>query len=341
MNRKVFQHRNSWFFCLRGPALSLFCLALGVFGIVFGAMGALRPISSYKCREFDVRTVSVSLATSGDVRADPDSGGRVVGGMRRRKVMGFVGIQTGFGSAGRRRSLRKTWMPADREGLRSLEEATGLVFRFVIGKTSNPRTMLDLRKEIEEYDDFMLLDIEEGYNNLPHKTLAFFRSAYGLYDADFYVKADDDIYLRPDRLSALLAKERSHHLTYLGCMKRGSVFTDPKLKWYEPLSHLIGSEYFLHAYGPIYALSVEVVASLAALPNNSLRMFSNEDVTVGAWMLAMNVNHEHNMALCSTTCSPSSIAVWDLPKCSGLCSPEEQLLALHQMDICSGVPTTS
>lgn len=37
---------------------------------------------------------------------------------------------------------------------------------------------------------------------------------------------------------------------------------------YEPLSHLIGSEYFLHAYGPIYALSVEVVASLAALPNN-------------------------------------------------------------------------
>ncbi|KAF3778458.1 putative beta-1-3-galactosyltransferase 14 [Nymphaea thermarum] len=318
MNRKVFQHRHSWFFFFRRPAVSLFCLAFGIFGIAFGVIVVFRPISGYRCREFDVRTVSVSLTTSGNVVADRDSGGQVVEGTERRKVMGFVGIQTGFASAGRRRSLRKTWMPADREGLKRLEEATGLTFRFVIGKTTDPRKMSDLRKEIEEYDDFMLLDIEEGYSNLPHKTLAFFTSAYGLYDADFYVKADDDIYLRPDRLSALLAKERSHPLTYLGCMKR---------------------EYFLHAYGPIYALSAKVVGNLVALPNNSLRMFSNEDVTVGAWMLAMNVNHEHNMALCQTTCSSSSIAVWDLPKCSGLCSPEEQLLALHQMDICSGAQT--
>ena len=27
--------------------------------------------------------------------------------------------------------------------------------------------------------------------------LAFFKAAYLLFDADFYVKADDDIYLRP------------------------------------------------------------------------------------------------------------------------------------------------
>jgi hypothetical protein len=46
-------------------------------------------------------------------------------------------------------------------------------------------------------------------------------------------------------------------------------------------------------------------------------MFSNEDVTIGAWMLAMNVNHENELALCSSDCSSSSIAVWDIPKCSG------------------------
>lgn len=27
--------------------------------------------------------------------------------------------------------------------------------------------------------------------------LAFFKAAYALYDSEFYVKADDDIYLRP------------------------------------------------------------------------------------------------------------------------------------------------
>ncbi|KAJ6724533.1 BETA-13-N-ACETYLGLUCOSAMINYLTRANSFERASE, partial [Salix viminalis] len=99
-----------------------------------------------------------------------------------------------------------------------------------------------------EYDDFLLVDIEER--------------------VVFYVKADDDIYLRPDRLSTLLAKERSHSQTYLGCMKKGPVFTDPKLKWYEPLSYLLGEEYFYHAYGPIYALSADVVASLVVLRNN-------------------------------------------------------------------------
>ena len=102
----------------------------------------------------------------------------------------------------------------------------------------------------------------------------------------------------------------------------------------------------LQAYGPIYSLSADV-ASLVALRNNrqfihiftyhihicsirylcvtvllnilsiSFRMFSNEDVTIGAWMLAMNVNHEENHQLCQTECTPTSIAVWDLPKCLG------------------------
>lgn len=49
-----------------------------------------------------------------------DGNGGVSGaenGNKRHKVMGFVGIQTGFGSVGRRRSLRKTWMPSDSQGL--------------------------------------------------------------------------------------------------------------------------------------------------------------------------------------------------------------------------------
>lgn len=37
---------------------------------------------------------------------------------------------------------------------------------------------------------------------------------------------------------------------------------------YEPLSSILGKEYFLHAYGPIYALSADVVMSLVALRNN-------------------------------------------------------------------------
>ena len=100
-------------------------------------------------------------------------------------------------------------------------------------------------------------------------------------------------------------------------------------------------------------------------------MFSNEDVTIGAWMLAMNVNHENHKTLCERECSPYSIAVWDIPKCSGsiltfwkriqvlrqpfdknwsqlgfeyvtgagLCNPEKRMLELHKIESCSKSPT--
>ncbi|KAB2043940.1 hypothetical protein ES319_D01G054700v1 [Gossypium barbadense] len=288
----------------------------------------------------DLRSVRVLLDKPGNVNITATSDGDVdVNGTKRHKVMGFVGIQTGFRSVGRRRSLRKTWMPSYHQGLQRLEEATGLAFRFVIGRTNDRSKMAQLGREVAKYDDFLLLDFEEEYSKLPYKTLAFFKAAYALYDSDFYVKADDDIYLRPDRLSLLLAEERSHSQTYLGCMKKGPVFTDPKLKWYEPLSYLLGLEYFLHAYGPLYALSADVVASLVALRNNSFRMFSNEDVTIGAWMLAMNVNFENNRRLCERKCTPTFIAVLDIPKCSGLCNPETRILELHRQEMCSNGST--
>ncbi|XP_072999415.1 probable beta-1,3-galactosyltransferase 14 isoform X1 [Typha latifolia] len=331
------------------PSFSIACFLFGLSGFLFGSISISRPfISPRRCPNSDPISVTVAWDRAGGGAGDvatAEHPGLIGGGSRgRHRAMAFVGIQTGFGSTGRRRSLRETWLPSDRQGLARLvrstllrlEEATGLAFRFVIGKTNDKSKMAALRSEVEEYDDFMLLDIEEEYSKLPYKTLAFFKAAYALFDSEFYVKADDDIYLRPDRLSLLLAEERSHPQTYIGCMKKGPVFTDPKLKWYEPLSYLLGKEYFLHAYGPIYALSADVVASLVALRNNSFRMFSNEDVTIGAWMLAMNVNHENNHALCAPECTASSIAVWDIPKCSGLCNPEVKMLELHKKEICSG-----
>ncbi|KDP32525.1 hypothetical protein JCGZ_14728 [Jatropha curcas] len=323
----------------RSAFLMFFCLFIGISGLIFG----LTAPSGYRCSHTtaDPRSVRVvwDINSNTNLNNNNNDGSVLNTEKKRHKVMGFVGIQTGFGSAGRRESLRKTWMPSDLQGLQRLEESTGLAFRFIIGKTNDKSKMAKLKKEVAEYDDFLLLDIEEQYSKLPYKTLAFFKAAYALFDSEFYVKADDDIYLRPDRLSILLAKERGHSQTYLGCMKKGPVFTDPKLKWYEPLSFLLGKEYFLHAYGPIYALSADVVASLVALRNDSFRMFSNEDVTIGAWMLAMNVNHEDDRALCEPECTPSSIAVWDIPKCSGLCNPETKLLELHQQESCSKSPT--
>ncbi|RRT67863.1 hypothetical protein BHE74_00012524 [Ensete ventricosum] len=178
------------------------------------------------------------------------------------------------------------------------------------------------------HHDFMFVDADEDNYKLPYKTVAFFKAAFNLFDADFYVKADDDIYLRPDRLATLLAKDRAHRLTYIGCMKKGPVITDRNMKWYESSGHLIGNEYFLHAHGPIYALSADIVAALASARNDSLRMFNNEDVTIGSWMLAMNVNHEDTKALCEPICTSTSIAVWSNPRCLGMYSCQNLLCGI-------------
>lgn len=51
-----------------------------------------------------------------------------------------------------------------------LEQATGLSFRFVIGRSKDVTKMARLQKEVDEYKDFMLIDVEEEYLRLPYKT---------------------------------------------------------------------------------------------------------------------------------------------------------------------------
>lgn len=103
------------------PAFSVFCLTVGLLGFLFGAISISRPLfSGSGCSLFKPRSVSVAWGkgNGGNGSGSGSESGIVV--KERHKVMGFVGIQTGFASTGRRRSLRKTWFPSDREGLTRL-----------------------------------------------------------------------------------------------------------------------------------------------------------------------------------------------------------------------------
>jgi hypothetical protein len=64
----------------------------------------------------------------------------------------------------------------------SLEMATGLVFRFVIGHSTDDWKMQELDKEIEEHKDFIRIDVDESYQNLNLKTYGvFFSRCYHLW----------------------------------------------------------------------------------------------------------------------------------------------------------------
>lgn len=81
--------------------------------------------------------------------------------------------------------------------MKELEKEKGIVVRFVIGHSSTPGGVLDKAIDAEEaeHKDFLRLDHVEGYHELSTKTRLYFSTITSLWDADFYVKVDDDVHL--------------------------------------------------------------------------------------------------------------------------------------------------
>jgi hypothetical protein len=81
------------------------------------------------------------------------------------------------------------------------------VVRFVIGHSGAPGGgALDRALDAEEAEtrDFLRLDHAEGYHELSSKTRIYFTTAVATWDADFYVKVDDDVHLNLGTRCALL-----------------------------------------------------------------------------------------------------------------------------------------
>lgn len=109
----------------------------------------------------------------------------------------------------------------------------------------------------------------------------------------------------------------------------------PQWRWYEPQHALLGgASYFAHAWGSAYVVGGRVAADLGAMRDGALRHFANEDVTIGSWMLAFNTTPYDDRRMCETSCTASSLAVYDMPRCAGLCDPAAQLPVLHASPAC-------
>lgn len=90
--------------------LSAVCLVVGAAGILLAAYALLRPRPAPVVRcDWSPRRDQLAYSRSGRSSNASLSD--------RPKLLGFVGVQTGFGSAARRAALRSTWFPSDRDGL--------------------------------------------------------------------------------------------------------------------------------------------------------------------------------------------------------------------------------
>ncbi|KAG8056952.1 hypothetical protein GUJ93_ZPchr0002g26742 [Zizania palustris] len=186
---------------------------------------------------------------------------------QRKKAFVVIGINTAFSSAKRRDSVRQTWMPQG-EKLKKLEDEKGIIIRFMIGHSATSNNVLD--KSIDDEDaihhDFLRLDHVEGYHKLSAKTKIFFSTAVALWDADFYVKVDDDVHVNLGMLVTTLGRHNLKPRVYIGCMKSGPVLADKNAKYHEPEYWKFGEDgnkYFRHATGQIYAISKDLATYIS------------------------------------------------------------------------------
>ncbi|XP_060967100.1 beta-1,3-galactosyltransferase 7-like isoform X2 [Cannabis sativa] len=261
-------------------------------------------------------------------------------GTTRKKVFIVIGINTAFSSRKRRDSVRETWMPQG-EKLLQLEREKGIVIRFTIGHSATSNSILDRAIDSEEaqHKDFLRLEHIEGYHELSAKTKIYFSTAVAKWDADFYVKVDDDVHVNLGMLATTLARHRSKPRVYIGCMKSGPVLSQKSVKYHEPEYWKFGEEgnkYFRHATGQIYAISKDL-ATYISINQPILHKYANEDVSLGAWFIGLEAEHIDDRNMCCGTppdCEWKAqagnvcVASFDW-SCSGICKSVEKIKFVH------------
>ncbi|KAF7816914.1 beta-1,3-galactosyltransferase 7-like isoform X1 [Senna tora] len=261
-------------------------------------------------------------------------------GPPRKKAFIVIGINTAFSSRKRRDSVRETWMPQGQQLLR-LEREKGIVIRFMIGHSATSNSILDRAIDSEEaqHKDFLRLEHVEGYHELSAKTKIFFSTAVAKWDADFYVKVDDDVHVNLGVLASTLARHRSKPRVYIGCMKSGPVLSRKDVKYHEPEFWKFGEEgnkYFRHATGQIYAISKDL-ATYISINQPILHKYANEDVSLGSWFIGLEVEHIDDRNMCCGTppdcewkAQAGNICVASFDwSCSGICKSVEKIKYVH------------
>lgn len=175
--------------------------------------------------------------------------------------------------------------------------------------------------------------------DLSLKTQHLFSTLLATWDADFYFKVDDDVAVSLPAMVDYLRARQDVQNAYVGCMKSGQVLTDSRLKWYEPESWRFGDglcprglNYPRHASGQIYGLSQSMTRYIAE-NRRVLHRYANEDVSVGTWMLGLDIQTIHEPLMCcnsleqcrgQTTPAKRCLAFSDVT-CAGICHAEQRL----------------
>ncbi|KAF7147603.1 hypothetical protein RHSIM_Rhsim03G0197400 [Rhododendron simsii] len=227
----------------------------------------------------------------------------------KKRPLVVIGVLTEFGRKTNRDAIRKAWMGTG-PALKKMEDRKGIIVRFVIGRSSNRGDSLEraIDSENKQTNDFIILENHvEALEELPKKTKNFFAQASEKWDAEFFAKVNDDVYVNIDALGSTLAAHLDKPRAYIGCMKSGEVFSEQSHKWYEPDWWKFGNKktYFRHASGEMFVIS-QALAKFVSINRSILRTYAHDDVSVGSWFIGLDVKHVDEKTFCCSSSSWSS-----------------------------------
>ncbi|KAL7106987.1 hypothetical protein ACP275_06G025700 [Erythranthe tilingii] len=232
----------------------------------------------------------------------------------KKRPLVVIGILTGFARKSNRDAIRKAWMGTG-VTLKKMEEQKGVIIRFVIGRSSNRGDSLDrsIDSENKQNNDIFILEKHvEAPEELPNKTKLFFAHASENWDADYYAKINDDVYVNIDAFRNTLSAHLDKPRVYIGCMKSGEVFSEEGQRWYEPdwWKFGDGKNYFRHASGEMFVVS-QALAKFISINRSILRAYAHDDVSVGSWFIGVDAKHIDERKFCCSSWSSGAI-------CSGV-----------------------
>jgi len=230
-------------------------------------------------------------------------------------------------------------MPNSEEGIVKLMEETGVVVRFVLGFSQDPAEAEVLNQEEEMYGGMIRLHVREKYHNLVLKMRRYMQKAEEMYEFNYLLKVDDDVYHNPYRLSWVSDEWKKKGADYVGCfLQNNGVTSNTNNKWFEPNAALIGKQFYTYPAGPTYGVSQEAARRVNSVPDGWLRFFGcGDDCSVASWMMALNVTYHDDRRLCAQECHGSAVTVRHGP---GLVNPIRELPELHSDPKCSGQNTS-
>ncbi len=195
-----------------------------------------------------------------------------------------------------RNTIRSTWLKGA-PTLTSMATDYILKWKFIIGtKNISYNSTQQLRTEQRTFDDLLLLpDLIDDYRNLTLKMWLSMKWASELvpdFKFDFIVKADDDSYVRLDKLVSTVRKLNCDDRLYWGYFVGCSV-PQPTGKWSESKWNTC-RHYLPYAMGGGYVISRKVVHMITRYADR-LRLYNNEDVTTGSWLAPYKLVRKHDL----------------------------------------------